>query len=52
MPNEPVVTTSERLWSEEVALAEADDPAPVREVAYRMNNGRVFYQPEVNPFSE
>jgi hypothetical protein len=36
---EPVVTTSERLWSEEVGLANADEiqkPVPV----YEWSNGR------------
>lgn len=39
-----VVKTSERLWSEEVALAEAGDLVPAYPVAYRMSNGRVFVE--------
>lgn len=32
---------SERLWSEEVGLAEANEP-PVKDIAYRFSNGRTF----------
>lgn len=35
------VTTSERLWSEEVGQAEAD-ALPRREIAYEWSNGRTF----------
>lgn len=43
---EPVVTTSERLFSEEVAIANAQDPLPPRDVMYSFNNGRQFLAPE------
>jgi hypothetical protein len=47
MPNEQQVTTSERLWSEEVGIAEAHDPVLAvqrqkRQPAYEFSNGRVF----------
>lgn len=35
------VTTSERLWSEEVGMAEAD-ALPRKEIAYEWSNGRTF----------
>lgn len=40
---EPVVTTSQRLWSEEVAIANAKDPLPVMDERYVFSNGRTFY---------
>ena len=46
---DPVAPTfSERLWSEEVGIANADEelkPIP----AYEWNNGRTFYQPKNDP---
>ena len=45
---DPIPTTSERLWSEEVGLANADDelkPAPV----YEWSSGRTFYPPKNDP---
>jgi hypothetical protein len=45
-----VVKTSERLWSDEVGMAEAAEGLPPRPVAYRFNNGRVFYdKPDWTP---
>lgn len=35
------VTTSERLWSEECGIAEADAPLQ-KDVAYQWGNGRTF----------
>lgn len=35
------VTTSERLWSEEVGMAEAD-AVQKKEIAYDWSNGRTF----------
>lgn len=35
------VTTSERLWSEEVGIADAHT-APVADIAYRFSSGRTF----------
>lgn len=49
---EPVVTTSERLWSEEVAIANAENPLPPKDVQYEFNNGRKFYVPEQITHSE
>lgn len=49
MPTEPQlpadqrVTTSERLWSEEVGLANANDPLPTKDVGYEFSNGRKFF---------
>ena len=39
-----VVKTSERLWSEEVGAAEANEVIPLYPVAYRMSNGRQFIE--------
>jgi hypothetical protein len=43
MPNDQTVTTSERLWSEEVGLANGSDPLQPKDVAYEFSNGRKFY---------
>ena len=51
--------TSERLWSEEVAIAAASDPLtadtdPTKEPGYEFSNGRkfntgqAFYEPTTN----
>lgn len=46
MANEQQVTTSTRLWSEEVGIAEADSPLsaidPNKEPGYQFSNGRSF----------
>ena len=46
MLNEQKVTTSTRLWSEEVGIAEADSPLsaidPNKEPGYQFSNGRSF----------
>lgn len=34
--------TSERLWSEEVGMADAIDPLPLKEDGYEWSNGRKF----------
>lgn len=34
--------SSQRLWSEEVAIADARDPLPPKDVAYEFSNGRKF----------
>lgn len=43
---EPVVRTSTRLWSQEVAIAEAKSGGPVqpktKEPGYEFSNGRKF----------
>lgn len=40
-----VVKFSERLWSDEVAIAESDDdPKPIYDPAYKMSNGREFVE--------
>lgn len=40
-----VVKYSERLWSDEVALANADDePQPLHDPAYEFSNGRKFVE--------
>lgn len=36
------VRTTERLWSEEVAIAEADSDIERKETAYVFSNGRRF----------
>lgn len=50
------VTTSERLWSEECAIADAsggdDLPLKRREIAYELSNGRKFYDPDQYPFED
>jgi hypothetical protein len=49
MPNtqdpRTVVKTTDRLWSEEVALAEADNPLPAKDIAYQFSDGVKFEQP-------
>lgn len=46
MANEQQVTTSTRLWSEEVGIAEADSPLaaidPSKEPGYRFSSGHSF----------
>lgn len=39
-----VVKTSERLWSVEVGIAEADAVVPVYPTAYEFSNGRKFVE--------
>lgn len=36
------VTTSERLWSEEVGIANASEALPPKDVAYEFSQGRQF----------
>lgn len=43
-----IVRTSERLWSEEVGRANANDPKPPFEPTYEFSNGRRFV--EKTPF--
>lgn len=43
-----IVRTSERLWSEEVARAEAQAPLPPHDPAYEFSNRRQFV--ERSPF--
>jgi hypothetical protein len=40
-----VVRATDRLWSEEVRLAEATEPLPPYDTAYEFSNGRRFRQP-------
>lgn len=46
MADDQKVTTSERLWSEEVGIAAASDPLscldPTKEPGYEFGNGRRF----------
>lgn len=59
MANEQRVTTTERLWSDEVGIAAASDPNgaidPNRVPGYEFSNGRTFnsglgdYEPTANP---
>ena len=46
MADEQKVTTSTRLWSEEVGIAAASDPLasldPNKEPGYEFSNGRTF----------
>jgi hypothetical protein len=46
-PPELGISASQRLWSEEVALAITRDGEPIDqlEVAYEFSNGRRFYSP-------
>lgn len=46
----PPVTTQTRLWSEEVALAEADNPLPPQIVIYEFASGRQFVAQD-NPYA-
>lgn len=43
IPADQRVTTSERLWSEEVGLAQRDEPLQPKDVAYEFSNGRKFF---------
>ena len=43
-----VVKTSERLWSEEVAIADAEAPKPAYDTVYEFSNRRKFI--EKSPF--
>lgn len=45
-----VVRISERLWSEEVQIADATEP-PTPDVAYEFGDGRRFVRP-TNPYEE
>jgi hypothetical protein len=46
MPDDQV-TTSTRLWSEEVAIADAEHPLPIKPVVYEFNGGkRTFVESE------
>jgi len=48
----PAPRTSDRLWSEEVRLAEAAEaPPPLRDTAYQFTNGRRFVEAP-NPYTE
>lgn len=47
---EQTVRTTERLWSEEVGIAEADDPKPARDTAYVFSNGRKFVESDAGPY--
>jgi hypothetical protein len=42
--NPPPVKISTRLWSDEVRLAEGDDPIPPYDPAYKFNNGKEFVE--------
>ena len=42
IPAQQRVKTSDRLFSEEVAMAEAEAPLPPKDIQYRFNNGREF----------
>lgn len=44
-----VVRTSQQLWSEQVALAEANEPIKPRDTAYEFSNGRRFEE-KTNPY--
>lgn len=44
-----VVKTTQRLWSDEVALAEAAGVIKPKDVAYEFSNGRRF-EGETNPY--
>lgn len=44
------VTTSTRLWSEEVAIAEADHPVPEQAVVYEFAGGKRLFKDKVNPY--
>lgn len=41
MPDQ-IPQTSERLWSEEVAIAESSNPLPPKDPGYEWSNGRKF----------
>lgn len=43
------VTTSDRLWSEEVAIADAEYPLPMVPVVYEFAGGRRLFK-ERDPF--
>lgn len=43
LPADQRVSTSERLWSEEVGLVQAEEPLQPRDIAYEFSNGRKFF---------
>lgn len=40
-----VLPASQRLWSEEVGIAAADDLLPINDPGYEWSNGRTFETP-------
>lgn len=44
MATTPQVTSSERLWSEEVGIARAGEPVPTKDTAYEWSNERKFVE--------
>lgn len=47
---EEIVRTSSRLWSEEVAIADAEQPLPIRPVIYEFAGGRRLFKERENPY--
>lgn len=43
---EPVVNVSQRLWSDEVGIAEAESIVQPQEPGYEWSNGRKFVTPK------
>jgi len=43
LPADQRVSTTERLWSEEVGLAQSGEPLQPKDVAYEFSNGRRFF---------
>jgi hypothetical protein len=51
MPDETVVRSSDRLWSEEVAIADAEHPLPLNPVVYEFAGGRRLFIDKDNPYA-
>lgn len=49
-PADQTVRTSTRLFSEEVAIAEADQPVPREPVVYEFAGGRRLFKQRENPY--
>jgi hypothetical protein len=52
MPDQTVVIYSTKLWSEEVAIANASEGEVLtpKQPAYEFT-GRTYYEPETNPYT-
>lgn len=48
--SEETVTTTDRPWSEEVAIAEAGAPVPLNPVVYEFNGGKRKFIERDDPY--
>lgn len=45
-----IVRSSQKLWSEEVAIADACEPVPAQPVVYEFAGGRRLFKDRINPY--